>query len=321
MNCDFTIAIPTYNGAQLLPQVLARLQAQICPESLTWEVIVVDNNSTDATAEIVQHFQQIWRSDVPLRYFHESQQGISYARQRAVAEATGEWVGFLDDDNFATPNWMAEAYRFGKAHPQAGAIGGQVKAAFTAPPPIDLGRAARFLAICTYAKQAKLYEPELMRLPAGAGLVIRRTAWNQSIPTRLTRTTRGGDDYELSLRLYQHGWEIWYNPDMLIEHHIPPERLEKPYLMKLAGLYGLCSCEVQLITLPNWQKPMVLLKSGPRGGRCLLWHLIKHRGQAIQRLDLACETAFLSGCMVSPFYYFYRQLRLLRDSAGFCGIL
>ncbi|MBW4466392.1 MAG: hormogonium polysaccharide biosynthesis glycosyltransferase HpsE [Pegethrix bostrychoides GSE-TBD4-15B] len=313
MSYDFTVAIPTYNGARTLSQVLTRLQAQICSEETTWEVVVVDNNSTDETAEIIRSFQRNWRADVPLRYCHESRQGISYARQRAVAEAAGELIGFLDDDNFAASNWVAAACAFGKAHPRAGAIGGQVKSAYVAPPPPDLGRAERFLAISTYAKHAKLYEPERMRLPAGAGLVVRRTAWNESIPATLTRIRRGGNDYELSLHLHQHNWEIWYNPDMQIEHHIPAERLAKPYLIKLARLYGLCTCEVRLIIVPTWKKPTLLIKSLLGGGYRLLRHLLKHRQQAIQRLDLACETAFLSGCMLSPLLYLYRNcLSLLK---------
>lgn len=313
---NFTVAIPTYNGAKTLPQLLAQLQTQRCPEGLTWEVIVVDNNSSDQTAEVVRRVQQDWRSDVPLRYVHESRQGVSHARQRAVVESCGEWVGFLDDDNFAAPNWVSAAYDFGQAHPQAGAIGGQVSGLFSAPPPVDLGRAARFLAISKYSHVAKRYDPNQLRLPAGAGLVIRRCAWEQSIPARLTRITRGGNDYEISLRLHQQGWEIWYNPDMQIEHHIPSERLEKRYLTLLAGFYGLCTCEVRLIIAPRWQKPLLLAKSFLGGGRRLLWHLLTHRRQAFRSLELACETAFLAGAWLSPGYYLYRRLAALLQAGG-----
>ncbi|MFY7805244.1 MAG: glycosyltransferase, partial [Limnoraphis robusta] len=65
---DFTIAIPTYNGAKRLPQVLDKLRSQTDVEQISWEVIVVDNNSTDNTAEIVQQYQQNWLLNVPLRY-------------------------------------------------------------------------------------------------------------------------------------------------------------------------------------------------------------------------------------------------------------
>ena len=96
---DFSVAIPTYNGAKTLPLVLERLRSQINLDKITWEVIVVDNNSTDETAQVVQTFQENWTLQSQLRYCCETQQGLSYARQRAVKEANGRFIGFLDDDN------------------------------------------------------------------------------------------------------------------------------------------------------------------------------------------------------------------------------
>ncbi len=62
-------------------------------------MIVVDNNSTDITAEIVESYQPNWPQSVPLRYAFAPKQGAAFARQRAVEKAKGEFIGFLDDDN------------------------------------------------------------------------------------------------------------------------------------------------------------------------------------------------------------------------------
>lgn len=308
---DFTVAIPVYNGAKTLPQVLDRLRNQTFTTSVQWEVLVIDNNSTDQTPQIVEAFQAGWLPDVPLKYFRELRQGISYARQRAIAEAEGELIGFLDDDNFAVPDWVAAACAFGQSHPQAGAFGGEVRAAFEVPPAEDLAEMARLLAIGNYASRPKRYEPEKLRLPAGAGLVVRRVAWCNSIPEQLTRVSRGGNDYEISLRLYRQGWEIWHTPTLQIDHYIPAQRVERTYLTKLAWLYGLCTCEICLIIIPLWQKPLFLVKSFLGSLKRLIQHLVQYllqSGAEPPQLKQACKMAFLLGAVLSPFYYLRNRL-------------
>ncbi|MFM7427721.1 MAG: hormogonium polysaccharide biosynthesis glycosyltransferase HpsE [Elainella sp.] len=308
---DFTVAIPVYNGAKTLPQVLERLRDQTFTTTVQWEVLVIDNNSTDQTPQIVEGFQASWLPDVPLKYFRELRQGISYARQRAVTEAEGELIGFLDDDNFAAPNWVAAACAFGQTYPQAGAFGGEVRAAFEVPPAEDLADMARLLAIGNYADRPRRYEPEKLRLPAGAGLVVRRAAWQNSIPEQLTRVSRGGNDYEISLRLYRQGWEIWHTPTLQLDHYIPAQRVERVYLTQLAWLYGLCTCEIRMIIIPLWQKPLFLAKSFLGSLRRLILHLINsllHQGSQGFQLQQSCKTAFLLGTVLSPFYYLRNRL-------------
>lgn len=307
MDIHFTVAIPTYNGAKTLPFVLENLRSQTQVNSLQWEVIVVDNNSTDETAKVVEAFQQNWSSQIPLRYCNELTQGSAYARQRAVKEANGQFVGFLDDDNLPDPNWVAAAYQFGSTHPKAGSFGGQISGRYEVEPPAEFERAKLFLVIRKFSNQSKLYEPENLRLPPGAGLVVRKQAWIESLPDRFTRAHRGGHDYEISLHLYKHGWEIWHNPEMKIEHLIPAWRMQKPYLTKIARIYGLCTCEIRMIIAEPWQKPMVLIKGFLGSLKRFVWHLLKHRDQAFSNLGLACETAFFWGGVMSPFYYLHKQ--------------
>lgn len=305
---DFSVAIPTYNGAKTLSLVLARLKAQTNLEAVVWEVIVIDNNSTDATAAVVQAFQENWLPHTSLRYCFETRQGLAYGRQRAVKEAKGEFIGFLDDDNLPALNWVAAACEFGKAYPKAGAYGGHIQGNYEVQPPEAFEKVKSFLVIRNYANSAKLFEPEKLRLPPGAGLVVRKKAWLESVPDRLIRTQRGGNDYEISLHLHNRGWEIWYNPEMQIEHLIPAWRMERQYVTKIAQLYGLCTCEIRLIIAKPGQKPLLLIKSFLGGLRRLVTHLVKHRDRAITDLGLACETAFFWGSVLSPFYYLQQQM-------------
>ncbi|NJO50536.1 MAG: glycosyltransferase family 2 protein [Leptolyngbyaceae cyanobacterium RM2_2_4] len=107
---DFTVAIPTYNGAQRLPDVLEALKLQTGTESFIWEVLVVDNNSQDTTAEVVKAYQQ--NSLYLIRYCLETTQGAGFARKRAIHEAKSKLIGFLDDDNIPAESWIAAAYAF-----------------------------------------------------------------------------------------------------------------------------------------------------------------------------------------------------------------
>lgn len=303
MLVDFTVAIPTYNGASRLPLVLERLRQQVNTENFLWEIIIVDNNSKDNTAQVVSDYQVKWLSNVPLRYCFEAEQGIAFARQRAVLEAKGELIGFLDDDNLPDENWVAYAYSFGKEHPKAGAYGGQIHADFEVEPPANFKRIQSFLAIRERGNKTHKYKPENLNLPPGAGMVIRKQAWCENVPNRLVRTSRGGNDFEVLLHLHKGGWEIWYNPAMHIYHLIPKSRLEKDYLIPLIRNAGLCICQLRLIKTKPWQKPIIMARIMLGSLRRAVLHLLKYRGQVKTDLIAACEMEFLLSSFASPFYY------------------
>ncbi|NEO81534.1 glycosyltransferase, partial [Moorena sp. SIO4G3] len=103
---DFTVAICTYNGETRLPQVLKRLLYQIKTDHFAWEILIIDNNSTDNTSKIVEEYQS-HPGAYPIRYYFEPKQGIAFARRRAIQESKGEYVGFLDDDNLPTSDWVS----------------------------------------------------------------------------------------------------------------------------------------------------------------------------------------------------------------------
>lgn len=314
MTLDFTVVIPVYNGAERVSAVLDRLNIQTGLEAIHWEVVVVDNNSSDDLAEVIQNYQSQWREDVPLRYCFEPRQGLAYARERGIVEAKGAWVGFLDDDNWPEANWVAAAVQFGSAHPQAGAFGGEVKGAFTTDVPAGFDRIKTYLVIRRYGSEPMRFQPKQLRLPAGAGLVVQQAAWRDSVPAQLHCIGGGGDDYEISLRMHQRGWEIWYCPEMVISHSIPPQRLEPPYLKALAYRYGLCTCELLMLVTPNWQRPLVLSRSFFGNLKRVIIHGLQHRNQVFNNLAIACYFSFFLGNVVSPFYYLKQATARLLQS-------
>ncbi|MDZ8188361.1 MAG: hormogonium polysaccharide biosynthesis glycosyltransferase HpsE [Nostoc sp. ChiSLP02] len=305
---DVTVAIPTYNGAKRLPKVLDLLLSQNGVENLKWEVVVINNNSSDNTNEVIHDYQKKFIQNFPLRYFLEKKQGVAFARMRAINEARGEFIAFLDDDNFPTKNWLLESYIFGKKHPQAGAWSGQIHGDYEVKPPENFTRIQAFLAIREHGLEPYLFDADNLRLPPGAGLVVRKQAWCESVPEelvfkgRLTKLMIGGDDTEALLYLHKAGWEIWYNPAMHIAHQIPPSRLEKDYLLILARGYGLCIFQLRLINARNWQKPIIFVKTVLGNLNRILQHILKYRGDLKSNLIALFEINFYWASMISPFY-------------------
>jgi glycosyltransferase involved in cell wall biosynthesis len=305
---EFTLAIPTCNRAKYLPLILEKLRSQVEVENLSWEIIIIDNNSTDSTADVIRSYQANWDINCSLNYFLELEQGITFARLRAVREAKGQLIAFLDDDNLPASNWVKEAVIFAQEHPQAGAFGGQIHGDFEFKPPENIERIQGLLAIRERGEQANLYDPINLSLPPGAALVFRKQAWDKSIPNelmfkgRLGKLKVAGDDFELLLHLHKAGWEIWYNPAMHTYHQIPHWRLEKDYLITLARGCGLSICQLRLINASTWQKPMIFIKIFLSNLRRLLKHIIKYRTKLNNDTVALAEMEFYLSSMLSPFY-------------------
>ncbi|MEC4816578.1 MAG: hormogonium polysaccharide biosynthesis glycosyltransferase HpsE, partial [Scytonema sp. PMC 1069.18] len=295
MKMDLTIAIPTYNGESRLPELLNRLYKQVETETFTWEIIIVDNNSTDNTAQLIKTYQEKWQQHFPLKYCFEARQGAAYARQRAVEEAKGELIGFLDDDNYPLFNWVAQAYEFGQKYPQAGAYGSQIHPNWEVEPPKDFHRIAPFLAITERGNKPLLYQPHKKLLPPSAGLVVRRQAWLENVPSRCILTGRvtgnmlTSEDIEMLSYIQKGGWEIWYNPEMEIYHQIPHWRLEREYLLPFFRGIGLSRCVTRMINVKPWAKPIVFLAYVVNDLRKIIFHLLKYRFRVKTDLVTACE--------------------------------
>lgn len=320
MSVDLTIAIPTYNGAKRLPEVLEQLKLSehASVHNFTWEVIVIDNNSTDDTAAVIQTYQNNWSEQSPLRYYFEPQQGAAFARRRAFAEANGKLVGFLDDDNIPAANWLEAAYHFAETHPKAGAYGSQIQGVFEVAPPDNFQRIAPFLAITQKGLNPLLYQPQKKVLPPSAGLVVRKQAWLESVPAQLILTGRTttsmvtSEDLEMLAHIQANDWEIWYNPAMQIEHKIPSWRLKREYLIPFFQGIGLSRHVTRMLSVKPWQRPAATLAYLTNDLRKITVHLLKYGINVQSDLIAACEMQLYVSSLISPFYlwkkgYYNRQ--------------
>lgn len=307
---DFTVAVPTYNGAKRLPELLDRLRSQTNTEHFSWAILIVDNNSKDDTAAIVQRYQTNWSAPFALEYAFEQQQGAAYARQKAIQLAQSDLIGCIDDDNLPDSHWVANAFAFGQNHPAAGAYGGKVKGTLAGKKPSNFIDIESVLALRDRGNTPHRYSPEILDLPPAAAVVIRKSAWVETVPSRPLLGGRGqgsmmqGDDYEPLMYMHKAGWEIWYAPTLITHHQIPQKRLERDYLIELSWGCGLCNCHLRMINARGWQKialiGRILLGSDLR---TLVRYFFKYRKQFSTELVPACQMAIYLANWLSPFYF------------------
>jgi glycosyltransferase involved in cell wall biosynthesis len=308
MSVDITVAIPTYNGESRLPEVLDRLRSQIHTQNFSWEIIIVDNNSTDNTAKVIQAYQADWSKSFPLKYYFEAKQGAAFARRHAIEVARGTLIGFLDDDNLPASDWVAAAYEFGQKYPAAGAYGSQIHAILEAVPPDNFHRIAPFLAITERGSQPLQYEPSKKILPPSAGLVIRKQAWLDSVPKQMILTGRvsgnmlTSEDLEMLSYIQKSSWELWYNPAMQVSHKIPAWRLERSYLIPFFRGIGLSRHVTRMLSVKSWQRPIAFVAYMINDARKIVVLLLKYRLKVKTDLVTACEMQLFISSLISPFY-------------------
>ena len=117
---DVTVAICTWNRAALLDQTLARLRETRVPAGASWEVVVVDNDPAGSAAPVLARHAQL----PGLRSFAEPERNIARARNRAVREASGRWLAFVDDDELAPNDYLRRAVASLDGQPELDGVGG-----------------------------------------------------------------------------------------------------------------------------------------------------------------------------------------------------
>lgn len=234
-----TAAVCAFNEERFLRDVVASLTRQTLP-ARDFEIIVVDNNSTDGSAAVLNELARELRGR--LRVIVESSPGLSNARNRALAEAKSPIVAFIDADAVAEPNWLAALLAVFDDSPDAAVVGGPVRVQWDHPRPrwwehrldeaLNAWDAGDEHAVLTYP-----------RYPYGTNFAVRAEPVRKAGAFRTTLGRKGrallaGEEGELCVRIEQADWRIYYVPGAIVHHRTAAARLSRRYILRRAFHHG-----------------------------------------------------------------------------------
>jgi GT2 family glycosyltransferase len=237
---DVSVVICTHNRADLLEMLLSSAKSLRVARDLSWEFLIIDNNSRDDTRAILARHE----GALPLRYELEEQVGKTCALNRALGSSKGKLLLFADDDVVLPTNWLAAFVERAQLSPEFGWFGGRVKPDWNGSPPAWF-REETAPALSGYFGDYDLGDrsrpyTELDKLPLGASLAIRRTVFDKVGGFRIDLGPRGrlrgvGEETEFLQRAVAAGFPGYYLADAPVLHYVGRER------RKLAGFlnYGI----------------------------------------------------------------------------------
>jgi hypothetical protein len=231
---DLSVVVPTRNRCQLLASALKSLVEQEA-DSVSYEVVVVDNSSQDGTRSVVESFMG---KDHPLvRYVREGRPGISYARNAGICAARSSVIAFLDDDCRAGPRWATTIKQTFDSNATLGCIGGKVLPVWPFEPPTWLDRRHWSpLAITDHGDSTIAVDAHHPLCLVAANLAVRRDVFRHVglFSSRLTRS----EDHELELRFFRAGGRAQYVPTMVVTTEVPAARCTKRYHRRWHAQHG-----------------------------------------------------------------------------------
>jgi glucosyl-dolichyl phosphate glucuronosyltransferase len=226
---DISVVLGTFNRAPSLRKTLESFSQLAVPGDLRWELLVVDNNSTDATRLVTEAF--IHRLGPRVRYIFEAKQGRSAALNAGIAAAEGNIVAFTDDDVLLDKHWLSNLKQTFESY-DCSAVAGRVVPRWNHPKPAWLTMEDQ-LAIVRFEMGNEF--KEILVPPLGANSAFRKEVFERHGLFRLdlgvsgSRHTITCDDTEFGERLIQAGDKIVYCPTAIIYHPVDPKRATKRY--------------------------------------------------------------------------------------------
>jgi glycosyltransferase involved in cell wall biosynthesis len=224
-----SVILPTYNRVERLRHAVAALLRQ-AGDPADYEVLVVDNNCSDGTAEFVEGI-----ADPRVHLIHERRQGLSHARNSGIAEARGTIVAFTDDDVEVAPDWVSTVITALRHHPEVDGMGGRVLPAWEGLRPHWLTRAHWApLALQDHGDCRRVFDAYLPIGLIGANVAFRAGVFDR-VGVFSPDVQRVGDgigsteDHELLTRLYAAGGRMLYTPRMLVRAPVHADRYERRY--------------------------------------------------------------------------------------------
>ncbi|WP_431065187.1 glycosyltransferase [Methylotuvimicrobium sp.] len=261
------VAVCSYNAAHYLPDLLNELVRQNC--SIPFEILIVDNNSTDGTYALIDQYAA--SSSIPIRYVNEPEQGIPFARNRAIEESlSNRYLAFIDADELPFTGWLQAAVDT-LIDDQIDCVGGKISIYLPDRPTWLSDDLLPFYGEIDHSDQA--FDIKDRSTPIWSGNIAYNTRiFHKGLrfDTRYNRKGKGvggGSDGIMFRHFIEHGLRLRYEPNMAIRHLIPDEKINRRYFLKLhfvagkkAGLYEKRPSGKKIAGIPRYMYKQLLAK-------------------------------------------------------------
>ena len=238
---QLSIVICSYNRADYISDALDSLYMQTARLN-AFEAIIVDNNSTDNTAEV---FSQ-WRAahtDGSFTYITETNQGASFARNTGAAVSKGQWLCFMDDDAVATPNYVETILKHIETKPDAVGFGGRIIPKYIPAEPKWMSYyVSSLVGNFDYAPTACAFENG--KYPLESNMIVKKDVYeaiggfNTALPGVVGTLRIGGEGKELFYKILALGHTIYYDPAICVHHVVEVKKLTSEYMYRVASGIG-----------------------------------------------------------------------------------
>ena len=296
-----SLIVCTYNRDKYLYGALQRIAENGYPVD-AYEIVLVNNMSTDNTESECLRFQNDY-PDIDFRYFVETQQGLSFARNRGIQESRGDTLVFLDDDSYIQPHYLLNLQHRLEAFPDADAFGGKIDPVF------ESGEAPKWLSKWNYSWVSAIGDNVCQfkgkAFPIGANMGISKSMLSKIgvFNTELGRSKKnlmGGEEKDLFERIRQQGGNIYYFPDVVVQHVIPPSRTTIDYVKRLGEGVGM-SERIRTLAVSKWKYLKRLLSELVKwGGTIVLWVISVFQGKPAKGRSLVLFRLHVTKGLLRP---------------------
>lgn len=238
-----SVIICCYNSAGRLKETLRAMAAQQVATHIAWEIILVDNASSDNTAELAISTWKSLGASTTLRVVYESQPGLGHARKKGIDESGYSLILFCDDDNWLCPRYVQGVFDTLENDPAIAACGGMGIPVFENGKPEWFDEYQEVFAVGPQSMNEE--NGQLLNL-YGAGLGMRRKVYEQLflwgfkpfMSGRVGKKLSSSEDTELTYAFVLMGYKLHYAPELTFYHYLPKERLTWAYLKKIFVAFG-----------------------------------------------------------------------------------
>lgn len=246
-----SICICTYKRPHL-SQSLQSIAALAVPAGVTIEVVVVDNDELHSAKNIIAALQQDF--PYPLSYYSEPLKNIASARNKLLAEARGDWIASIDDDEVADPQWLVQLKATADAF-AADVVFGRVIPTFPDNTPEWIKEGQFF--------SRKTHQTGTVVSSGGSGctLINRLFLQQHQLTFDLSYGTTGGEDVQLFYRMHRLGAKLVFCHEALVYEAVELNRLNKNYLTRRAVRIGQTYARYRLEHASIQQKALFALKN------------------------------------------------------------